>query len=142
MSSIQRETHGSIRATLGFGIVWTGLCVSRAVSSLNTAKTGRQIRVCIEASGIYHLDLALALHRTKNITVMIANPRATKDFARAQMRRSKTVPPMPGRCSSSSEGCRSSNHSLDRQMKDAGYLPRLSGVVGEGFALARASAFF
>ena len=33
-------------------------------------------------------------------------------------------------------------HSLARQTKDAGYLPRFSGVVGEGFALVRASAFF
>ena len=31
---------------------------------------------------------------------------------------------------------------VTQRLKDAGYLPRLSGVVGEGFALARAAAFF
>ncbi len=47
-------------------------------------------RVCVEATGIYHLDLCLALEQTKAIEVMVANPRVTKDFARAQLRRSKT----------------------------------------------------
>lgn len=54
------------------------------------AKTGRPVRVCLEASGIYHLDLALALDGTRNVEVMVANPRATRDFARAQMQRTKT----------------------------------------------------
>lgn len=54
------------------------------------AKTGRPTRVCLEASGIYHLDLALALQGTRTVEVMVANPRATKDFARAQMQRTKT----------------------------------------------------
>jgi len=53
-------------------------------------KTGRLVRVCLEATGIYHLDLALALDGTRNVEVMVANPRATKDFARAQMQRTKT----------------------------------------------------
>ena len=47
-------------------------------------------RVCVEATGIYHLDLCIALHQAKQIELMVANPRATKDFARAQLRRSKT----------------------------------------------------
>ncbi len=54
------------------------------------ARKGRSARVCMEATGIYHLDLALALHRTAGIQVMVANPRATKDFHRARMRRTKT----------------------------------------------------
>lgn len=53
-------------------------------------RNGGSARVCLEATGIYHLDLALALHRTPGIQVMVANPRATKDFHRARMRRSKT----------------------------------------------------
>lgn len=53
-------------------------------------KTDSTARVCLEATGIYSLDLALALHRTRGIEVMVANPRATKDFARACMKRSKT----------------------------------------------------
>jgi transposase len=47
-------------------------------------------RVCVEATGIYHLDLCLALEAAKGVEVMVANPRTTKDFARAQLRRSKT----------------------------------------------------
>jgi len=39
---------------------------------------------------VYHLDAALALRAAPGIEVMVANPRATKDFARAQMQRSKT----------------------------------------------------
>ena len=50
----------------------------------------KQVRVVIESSGIYSLDLALALHRAKGIEVMVANPRAVADFARALMQRSKT----------------------------------------------------
>jgi transposase len=51
---------------------------------------GARARVCVEATGIYHLDLCLALHAAKGIEVMVVNPRATKDFARAQLQRSKT----------------------------------------------------
>jgi transposase len=54
------------------------------------AKARRPVRVCLEASGIYHLDLTLALAATPNVEVMVANPRASRDFARAQMGRSKT----------------------------------------------------
>jgi len=53
-------------------------------------KARRPVRVCLEASGIYHLDLTLALAATPNVEVMVANPRASRDFARAQMGRSKT----------------------------------------------------
>lgn len=61
----------------------------RKLCSLLT-RNGRSARVCLEATGIYHLDLALALHRTPGIQVMVANPRAPKDFHRARMRRTKT----------------------------------------------------
>ena len=53
-------------------------------------KAGRQVAVCLEATGIYHFDLALALHRAPGLTVMVANPRSTTHYARAAMRRSKT----------------------------------------------------
>ncbi|HMB91354.1 MAG TPA: IS110 family transposase [Rhodothermales bacterium] len=48
------------------------------------------VRIAVEASGVYSLDLALALHETKSVKVMIAHPRALKDYRRAQMQRSKT----------------------------------------------------
>jgi transposase len=47
-------------------------------------------RVCLEATGIYHLQLALALHRVPGIELMVVNPRASRRFAEAQMRRAKT----------------------------------------------------
>jgi transposase len=47
-------------------------------------------RVCLEATGIYSLEFALALHHAKNVEVMVVNPRAIKDFARACMQRAKT----------------------------------------------------
>lgn len=53
-------------------------------------KPGAPVRVVVEASGIYSLDLALALYRAEGIEVMVANPRALKDYRRAHMQRSKT----------------------------------------------------
>jgi len=50
----------------------------------------KQARVVLEASGTYHLDLALALHAATCTEVMVINPRVARDFARAQMQRSKT----------------------------------------------------
>lgn len=51
---------------------------------------GQPVRVVVEASGIYSLDLALALHEAEGIGVMLANPRALKDYRRSRMQRSKT----------------------------------------------------
>jgi transposase len=53
-------------------------------------KGGRPARVCLEATGIYSLEFALALHQAKNVEVMVVNPRAIKDFGRACMQRAKT----------------------------------------------------
>lgn len=47
-------------------------------------------RVVLEATGIYHLDLALFLHGVKSLEVMVLNPRAARHFAQARMTRSKT----------------------------------------------------
>lgn len=46
--------------------------------------------VGIEATGYYHLDLALVIDDTRDIEVMLINPRASKHFAKAMMRRIKT----------------------------------------------------
>ena len=46
--------------------------------------------VGIEATGYYHLDLALVIDDTCDIEVMIINPRASKNFAKAMMQRIKT----------------------------------------------------
>lgn len=50
------------------------------------------VRVCLESTGLYGLDVALALQADTRIELMVANPRAVKDFARALMHRSKTDP--------------------------------------------------
>lgn len=53
-------------------------------------KGTRPVRVCLEATGVYGLDVSLALHRTPQVEVMVANPRAIGAFARAFLQRSKT----------------------------------------------------
>lgn len=53
-------------------------------------KRGRSARVVLESTGTYSLDVALALHRTRGIEVMVANPRLVKNFADALLQRSKT----------------------------------------------------
>jgi transposase len=53
-------------------------------------KGGRTVRVVLESTGTYSLDVALALHRARGVTVMVANPRAIKQFTGALMQRSKT----------------------------------------------------
>jgi transposase len=47
-------------------------------------------RVCLEATGIYHLQLALALDQHPAIELMVVNPRAARRFAEAHMVRAKT----------------------------------------------------
>jgi len=53
-------------------------------------KNGFHAKVVLEATGVYSLDVALALHRAERVDVMVANPRAIGQFAGAYMRRSKT----------------------------------------------------
>lgn len=50
----------------------------------------KQVCVCMEATGIYHLQLALTLSRTACVELMVINPRASRRFAEAQMVRGKT----------------------------------------------------
>ena len=52
-------------------------------------QAGRVVRVCMESTGLYGLDLALALSGQEGIEVMVANPRAVRHFAQAMMQRSK-----------------------------------------------------
>ena len=48
-------------------------------------KKGFSAQVVLEATGNYSLDLAFALHRTKRVEVMVANPRAISQFAGAYL---------------------------------------------------------
>jgi len=52
-------------------------------------KRGKSVRVVMESTGVYGLDLALALDKAR-IEVMVANPRAAANFAKATLQRSKT----------------------------------------------------
>jgi len=54
------------------------------------SKSATAVQVCLEATGLYSLDLALALDRAEGIEVRVANPRAIADFAKALLQRSKT----------------------------------------------------
>jgi len=56
------------------------------------SEAGRVVRVCLESTGLYGLDLALLLSAAKGMEVMVANPRAVRHFAHALMRRSKSDP--------------------------------------------------
>lgn len=54
------------------------------------SKLKGESRVCLEATGIYHFDLAVALSRAEGIEVMVINPKASHNFAKVLMKRSKT----------------------------------------------------
>ena len=47
-------------------------------------------RVVLEATGTYHLDLAITLDEAQELEVMVVNPRASKRYAEARMSRTKT----------------------------------------------------
>ena len=51
---------------------------------------GRPVRVALEATGVYHLDLALFLHESPDVEVMVVNPKASHNFGQAMLSRSKT----------------------------------------------------
>jgi transposase len=53
-------------------------------------KHGKPARVCMEATGVYSLPFALALHTVAPIEVMVVNPKAIKHFATANLQRGKT----------------------------------------------------
>ena len=46
-------------------------------------------RICLEATGNYHLDVALAIIEA-NMPIMVINPRAAHNFAKAMMQQTKT----------------------------------------------------
>src|SRR5665811_1279069 len=47
------------------------------------------IIVCLEATGVYHYDLSLALHDA-GVLLMVLNPKASHNFAKVLMKNSKT----------------------------------------------------
>jgi transposase len=55
-------------------------------------RRGETIRVCLEASGNYSLDVALALARQEEVELEVINPKAARHFAQALEQRSKNDP--------------------------------------------------
>ena len=56
---------------------------------IKVLKGAKVERVCLEATGTYHLDLALALDAA-GLAIMVVNPKAAKHFAEALLSRTKT----------------------------------------------------
>lgn len=57
---------------------------------LRSAAPGMTVRVTLEATGIYSLELALLLSKTERFEVSVVNPKTIKHFLRAQGVRGKT----------------------------------------------------
>lgn len=53
-------------------------------------KGGHEAQVVLEATGAYHVKLAMALATSKGITVMVANPLAVKNFRGSLLQRAST----------------------------------------------------
>lgn len=53
-------------------------------------KHGHHAKVCMEATGNYHFELALLLAKSDKVTVMVVNPKAMHHFATAILQRAKT----------------------------------------------------
>ena len=62
------------------------LALCRALHKL----PGEESLICMEATGVYHFDLAVLLSRSATLKVMVINPKAAHNFAKALMQRSKT----------------------------------------------------
>ncbi len=54
------------------------------------SKLKGDVKICVEATGVYHFDLAVALSRAEEIEVMVLNPKVSSNFAKVMMARSKT----------------------------------------------------
>jgi len=57
---------------------------------IRALRTAKVTRVGLEATGVYHFDLAVALHMSGHFEVMVINPKAAKHYAQARMTRCKT----------------------------------------------------
>lgn len=60
------------------------------ISLINWVKRHSVSHVCMEATGIYHLDLAVTLDSEPSLDVMVLNPKVARKFSEAAMIRSKT----------------------------------------------------
>lgn len=65
---------------------------AQLLAFLRQARRRGAVRVCLEASGNYSLDLALALAGREGIELWVVNPRLARRFAESLGQRSKTDP--------------------------------------------------
>jgi len=82
---IQTEAHGGVGKAMSFENHAEGH--QKLIKALKKRKVDR---VCIEATGVYHLDLAVALHDQGQFELMVLNPKAAKQYGDAIMNRTKT----------------------------------------------------
>lgn len=83
------ELHVCVEGDDGVGVYANDVDGHRELLTRLTRRR-RSVRVVVEATGTYHLDLALALIRHPRVRVSVQNPRATKAFHAAQNIRAKT----------------------------------------------------
>jgi len=50
----------------------------------------KQTNICLEATGVYHFDLAVAISKTPNLNIMVVNPKQANRFAQALATKDKT----------------------------------------------------
>ncbi len=65
---------------------------SARVALIQALRQAKVTRVCIKATGVYHLDIAVALHDAGGFEVIVVNPKAARRFAEAIMARTETDP--------------------------------------------------
>lgn len=53
-------------------------------------KKRQAVRIIVEATGLYSLDLCLFLAKNKHVALMVCNPKSARDFGHARLRRAKT----------------------------------------------------
>jgi len=57
---------------------------------LNTLKKKKVSRACLEATGVYHLDVSVLLYDAQCLEFMVINPKVSKQYSDVMMNRSKT----------------------------------------------------
>jgi transposase len=80
------RVNGKTRATKTFENTPTG----HQAILLHVSKLPGETRICLEATGVYHFDVAVALSRAAGLQVMVINPKVAHNFAKVLMTRSKT----------------------------------------------------
>lgn len=90
-----RELSVGVRRGLEDGIAvttFTNNAAGHKALLAHLLQENARVRVCLEASGNYSLDLALILHSHPQVEISVVNPRRARRFAESLGERSKTDP--------------------------------------------------